>query len=285
MLDLVPYISTHQGISTEALAAEFSISEEELLSDLTALWMCGDSRFDLIDIHFDSGYVTIQNADSLNLTRSLSHQELIAILLGLNLIEKEIVEERTELLSEISTLKSKLGQGLARMVDASPNVDSAIMKIISEALAHREKIAIRYFSPTDDHISERVVIPLSLYSEGQQDYLLAFCESAQAHRTFRCDRIESALPQEPYSTQDFRIPEKSLHENVAVKIYREFRRSRESLGIENQGRESIVSIESFSPEWLLRSVISSAGAMEVISSTELRKGIHHEATLALALYR
>ena len=50
MLDLVPFITAHQGISTADLASQFGVSEEELLSDLNSLWMCGDNRFDLIDL-------------------------------------------------------------------------------------------------------------------------------------------------------------------------------------------------------------------------------------------
>jgi proteasome accessory factor C len=74
MLDLVPFITAHQGIGTAELASEFGISEEELLNDLNSLWMCGDNRFDLIDLQFDSGYVTIRNAETLNLIRSLTQQ-------------------------------------------------------------------------------------------------------------------------------------------------------------------------------------------------------------------
>ena len=89
MLDLVPYISSHQGVSTSELAEQFGVSVTELLSDLNALWMCGDDRFDLIELEFASGYVSIRNADTLNRVRNLSHQEIIAIVLGLDLISKD----------------------------------------------------------------------------------------------------------------------------------------------------------------------------------------------------
>ena len=41
MLDLVPFLHSHQGISVDELAAEFKIERKELLQDLQALWMCG----------------------------------------------------------------------------------------------------------------------------------------------------------------------------------------------------------------------------------------------------
>ena len=41
LLDLVPFISSHQGIALVDLASQFGISESELISDLNTLWMCG----------------------------------------------------------------------------------------------------------------------------------------------------------------------------------------------------------------------------------------------------
>ena len=96
MLDLVPYISSHQGISCKDLAVDFGITEAELLSDLNALWMCGDNRFDLIELEFESGYVSIRNAETLNVVRSLSTQEIISILLGLDLIEKSLQDNQND---------------------------------------------------------------------------------------------------------------------------------------------------------------------------------------------
>jgi proteasome accessory factor C len=67
LLDLVPFITTHQGISIKDLAKEFAISTEELLDDLNTLWMCGLPGYtplELIDLSFESGFVSIRNADS-----------------------------------------------------------------------------------------------------------------------------------------------------------------------------------------------------------------------------
>ena len=63
LLDLVPFISTHQGIALNELAEEFNLSESELLSDLNTLWMCGLPGYtplELIDLEFESGYVVGQ---------------------------------------------------------------------------------------------------------------------------------------------------------------------------------------------------------------------------------
>jgi proteasome accessory factor C len=286
MLDLVPFISSHQGIGTSELAAEFGIPVDELLSDLNSLWMCGDNRFDLIDLQFDSGYVTIRNAETLNLTRSLSQQEIISILIGLDLIEKNLPRERADVIEEIAVLRAKLGESNSRILDASPAENGEILAILKNALASQRKIDISYFSPIEDEISDRTVTPLSLtVSEDGRQYLLAFCERAQGERTFRVDRIRSA------SILEAKAEDKTVDKAASnlipatVKIARQLRRSRESLGDFVEGDGSVVTVSTYNPEWLSRTVISAGGAMEVTSSPEIRSRIVEIATMTLEEYR
>lgn len=285
MLDLVPFIMTHQGIPTKDLATEFGISEDELISDLTALWMCGDNRFDLIDLQFDSGYVTIRNADSLNHIRSLSQQELISLLIGLQLIEKSISADRSDILKDIDELRLKLGKGLTRILDATPSINSEVLKSIHEGIDSKRKISIQYFSPSDDQITLRTISPLEVKSENGHDFLLAFCDTAQAHRTFRVDRIRST---EILDSEVGSIPLPGTEAKLmteSVKILRDKRRSIESLGNFVTGNGDEFEVSTYSPEWLSRTVIAGAGAMMVTSAGETRLHIHDAAQKTLDLYR
>jgi proteasome accessory factor C len=285
MLDLVPFISSHQGIPTPDLAAEFGISVEELLSDLNSLWMCGDNRFDLIDIQFDSGYVTIRNAETLNLIRSLSQQEIVAVLLGLDLIEKDLPEDREDLHGDIKGLRIKLGLEIARTVDATPAQDSQINSTISQALGRQGRLSITYYSPTDDEVSVREISPLHMSRSDNRDFLIAFCESAGAQRTFRIDRIQSATLLESKVVQMSETQSDNLRSSVSVKISRNLRKSRESLGTSISGEGSTVEVSTYSAGWLSRTVMSAAGAIEVTSSPEIRGEIASMARKALDLYR
>lgn len=285
MLDLVPFITSHQGISIVELAAEFGITVDELLSDLNSLWMCGDNRFDLIDLQFESGYVTIRNAQTLNLTRSLSQQEIISILIGLDLIEKSLAAQRSDLISELTLLKSKLGGGIARILDATPPHDAQIYSTISAALEMHRKVEISYFSPTEDEVTVRTVIPLELSISDGHEYLTSFCEKVQAERTFRVDRIQSARV---LDTKVEPVPHLKNVESLissTVTISRNLRKSRESLGEYLVGDGAVVSVTSYNSEWLLRTVISAAGAMEVTSSPEMRSRVADRATQTLKQYR
>ncbi|MEY3737138.1 MAG: hypothetical protein RLZZ251_854 [Actinomycetota bacterium] len=285
MLDLVPYISSHQGISTAELAAEFGISVAELLTDLNSLWMCGDNRFDLIDLQFESGYVTIRNAHTLNRIRSLSQQEIISVLIGLDLIAKSLPSNREDLLLDISKVKSKLGGEMARMLDASPVHDGEILSKVRRGLEQKRKIMITYYSPTEDRVTSRSVVPLQIFSKDEHSFLVAFCESVSAQRTFRIDRIQEATLQEKTLAASSSTVVDELRNTVEIAILSNVRKSRESLGSFVQGEGDRVTVSSYSAGWLLRTVISAGGAMKVTSSPEVRQQIATVAQKTLDLYR
>jgi proteasome accessory factor C len=62
LLDLVPFLNTHQGIALKELAAHFDVTPTQMSADLMTLWMCGLPGYtplELMDLEFESGYVTI----------------------------------------------------------------------------------------------------------------------------------------------------------------------------------------------------------------------------------
>ena len=288
MLDLVPYISSHQGVSTDELAAEFGISVEELLNDLNSLWMCGDNRFDLIDLEFESGFVSIRNAETLNRIRSLSQQEIIAVLIGLDLIEKDLPTNRADLTSDIDSLRKRLGDGLSRVIDASPSLDGKVSAVIKDALHRGAAIEISYYSPTEDAISLRTINPIQVTSENGREFLIAFCNSAQAQRTFRVDRIQKAslvASESPnFSQKDF-LNSDHVQTVAQVTILKNLRQSRESLGNSITGEGAQVSVSTYGSQWISRTVISSAGAISLTLPAEFRSEIASRARKTLELYR
>jgi proteasome accessory factor C len=66
LLALVPYLVSRQGIPLAEAAAEFGISQAQLVKDLELLFVCGTPGHlpdDLIDVDWDDGNVFLSNAD------------------------------------------------------------------------------------------------------------------------------------------------------------------------------------------------------------------------------
>lgn len=284
MLDLVPYISSHQGISLKELAEDFGVPESEITSDLNALWMCGDNRFDLIDLEFESGFVSIRNADTINIVRSLSSQEIVALLLGLDLVAKEIPATRDDLHETINSLKSKLGRGLERVVDATPTSSSIYRPLIQSALEQNLKVEIDYYNATEDRVTTRTIAPLDIYRSDGRDFLQAFCELAGSQRTFRLDRIRSAQLLTEYSDKRVSAVTTTKSHAAKVAIRSNFRKAHELLGISGPEAQETVAIETFSPAWLTRTVIAAGGAMVLLEPEDTRGEIVGRAKAALKLY-
>ena len=111
LLDLVPYISSHQGIALKELAAIFGVTQTQMTDDLTTLWMCGLPGYtplELMDLDFESGFVTIHNAETLAKPRSITFDEGTALILGLDLLRSAIAPDRDDLLKMIEQLSSRL---------------------------------------------------------------------------------------------------------------------------------------------------------------------------------
>jgi len=91
LLDLVPFLLSHQGISLTDLAKHFKVDSEVIVDDLNTLWMCGLPGYtplELIDLAFDSGFVTIRNAAPLAFIRTMSSSEIVSLALGLDLLRE-----------------------------------------------------------------------------------------------------------------------------------------------------------------------------------------------------
>jgi predicted DNA-binding transcriptional regulator YafY len=284
LLDLVPFIYTHQGISVTDLAAEFSIEIEELLADLNALWMCGETRFDLIELEFDSGFVYIRNADALNVVRSLSVQEVTAILFGLDLLKESISAERADLLSDIELVKKVIGTPLQRLVASEPMISGGVITAIDDALKNRQRLLITYHSVAEDVTSERVLHPIEKRIENGVELLLAFCESANALRSFRLDRIQKAELLPMPITQTGRVQSGAI-ESVTIKVHHDLRRVFETLGKLTPGIGDTYTVEIYNQSWLIREVLASGGAIEVVEPEALRAEISRQAGLVASQYR
>lgn len=289
LLDLVPFISTHQGISLGELAQEFELTESEMLSDLNTLWMCGLPGYtplELIDLEFESGYVSIRNAEILQRVRLLTKQELVIILLGLDILKESFKETRLDLTVSVDSLIKKIKEIVGNVATAAPIVDSSHRAVISQAIQSRRDLKISYHSTIRDSVTDRIITPLDIDVDFGFEVLNAYCHSASGFRTFRLDNMKSVelgdltseTPQERLE-DDFQW---QLH--ITSRLRTSLERFRETPNVQEDPKEITVTAKSFSQDWLLRSAVSTLGSVEVLEPQEARALIAKACEITLELY-
>jgi predicted DNA-binding transcriptional regulator YafY len=285
LLDLVPFLYKNQGISIEMLAKEFGVDRDEILSDLNTLWMCGETRFDLIELEFESGYVYIRNAQAINLVRSLSTQEMISIFFGLDLIKDELGNERQDLLAEIEALKSQISPELSSKVSANQAISASLLEEIDKAITSRSLLEIQYHSVADDKKSTRVISPIEKVRRDGHDFLIAFCNVADSRRTFRLDRISAAKSIDLSSPSIEEVNEKELRTSVTLKVHGNARLLKETFDRCQELGDDKYLVEVFNPSWLVREIIASAGDFELLEPINLRQEVSRQSRAIALQYR
>ena len=290
LLDLVPYLSAHQGIDLNILAKEFSVTSQQMVSDLTTLWMCGLPGYtplELMDLSFDSGYVTIHNAETLAHPRNLSNEESIALLLGLDVVMQSLPKDRLDLIESAKKLIQRLSAhvDLPSQLHADSYNDETMRATISSAIDKKSSLNVTYHSLYTDEVTERIVHPLELRVDLGFEYLSAYCEKASDFRSFRVDRITQA-----HMISGHEISFKSHGEVVAdsikftVKVSSRLRDVMERFALSPMQMAPEISGSSFSEQWLIRSVMASSGAVELISPPEVRASLAASAAALLERY-
>ena len=253
------------------------------------LWMCGLPGYtplELMDLEFESGFVTIRNAPTLAKPRTITFQEGVALLLGLDLVASSIPEDRPDLLTSVESLRERLTKllGVPIKLSAVAAASGAVSTTISQAVQANTGLEIRYHSLYKDQISQRSVMPIDLYETNGHQYMRAYCFTANDYREFRVDRIESAttaaVPAQ-ISAQDvnqekitFEITAKSHSRDVA-----------ERFAIIDMALETAIELSSYSRQWIERSVLASGAAVTLNSPLEIRADLAKKAQLMLNRYK
>jgi len=289
LLDLVPYISSHQGISVKELASVFDVTQPQMINDLTTLWMCGLPGYtplELMDLDFDSGFVTISNAPTLSKPRTISFDEGVALVLGLDLMKSSISTDRADLLESIDALSKRLTLliNLPSALSATATVNLRISTSISEAIKKRTGLSIQYHSMYRDEVTVRSIIPFEIIANNGYSYLSAYCFNAKDFRQFRVDRIQSAEPTD-VGTQEIAS---KRYESAITSTIKVLSPSRDIVERFNQSQISAGSeftYDSFSQQWMERSILASGSGAELISPQEIRRSIAETAQSMLDRYK
>jgi len=288
LLDLVPYLTTHQGIAISELAKTFNTTVKEITDDLNTLWMCGLPGYtplELIDLEFESGFVSISNAETLAAPRALDRAEALSIYMGLDLLSAELGGSNSLLVSEITNLQEQLRSQLisAPQVQIEASLASELRALILRAIRRRGWLEITYHSAANDQVTKRQVAPYELSQSGSHEYLQGYCDNAKAVRNFRADRIVEVveIADQIWPNSQTNANEQSI--KYQVKVHAASRQVLEVLPQISVGSSS-ATIEGFSAPWISRAILSLAGQVEAVEPSLIRAEVHARAKAALENY-
>ena len=289
LLDLVPYINSHQGISLKELAQVFKVTQAQMTDDLTTLWMCGLPGYtplELMDLDFESGFVTIHNAETLSKPRSISFDEGVALVLGLDLLRSTISADRGDLLMKIDELSRRLSDliNLPSALSAASDVNKDVSAAILEAIRSRSGLEIVYHSLYRDETSTRTILPIEIVESDGQRYLSSFCHSSSDFRQFRIDRIQSAKMQ-TVAQEIPKISNQAAGLTSTIKVLTPTRDIAERFKHNELSVNSEFNFESFSLQWIERSIMASGGSVSLLAPAEIRKSISVMAQSMLDRYK
>ena len=290
LLDLVPYVASHQGIEIATLAKHFNVSQAQMIADLTTLWMCGlpgYTHLELMDLSFESGFVTIHNAQTLSNPRSLNSEETIALLLGLDLVIQSLPPDRSDLRDLATALVEKLSVriSITAKLTAVPSAAGSVRALIENALTKDGWVEITYHSSYSDTVSTRLIHPLELRIEGGYEYLWAICHSARNLRVFRLDRIQKLAPGSAPEAPLYAVENQAQKTAYVIRVLTRPRAAMERFSLNRDGLSEKNEIFSFSSEWVRRSIMASSGSVAVLEPSELRNEIALSAQAILDRYK
>ena len=293
LLDLVPYIVAHPGISITELAKEFSITRDEVLKDLNLLFLCGLPGYtplELIDISFDEESVVIRDPQNLAAPRNLNESEALIARIALAALE-ESTPRTAAAYPQIVALREKIAKAFSSSIPASAitftlDKERATLEAIEGAIKQELDLEITYNNVTKDSSSRRSITPISIIAEDKRTLVSAYCHSAKALRTFNLAQISEVSTKERIARTDLERLEDSLGSSAEVIIKSEDSSFlSENASSLKELSKSCYQIDIFQPEWIVRSVLAGADSIELAKPLELRAEIVERAMRALLAYK
>jgi proteasome accessory factor C len=291
-MDLIPYILENPGVPIAKLAKQFSVSEKQIESDLQLVFMCGlpgYTPYELIDLIFEDGVVSIIDPQVLDKPRRFTKSELVVIALGLQLLG-ELSASDSSRLSKIQQLSNKIVKlgGSKSVVFAPSRSKSPFVELISKAIANKKSLTMQYQSLVKDEISQRSIFPHNLYFMNGNLYLSALDITAKSDRVFKVELIKACesgnesigeIINEERLTSEVILDVQKTHKNFIE------RNSSIITAIDDQTNSFRVHLKLSNLEWLKRSILSNSPGIKVISPSFLAQEVSQLATALLASYQ
>jgi proteasome accessory factor C len=308
LLALVPYVVSRKVVGLAETAADFGVSERELVDDLNLLW-CVELRapdpYCPIDLSYEGGEIVVSQAESMGRPLRLAVDEASALLVALRMLaELPGLEDRSAMSRLIAKLETAAGSAASASAQVAVQVDlqgdgtAVLAARVNAAVTARRRVHLRYYVPGRDEATERDVDPMRLLVVEGRPYLEGWCLRAEGMRLFRLDRVleltvldQAAAPPPEAAPVDvdqglFRPSPDDVH--VELELSAEGRWVAEYYPCESvadlpDGRLRVV-LRTPDTGWVRRLALQLGEDGRVIAPPELAAEIRDSATAALANY-
>ena len=290
-MDLIPYVLENPGVSIAELSARFSVTQAQIESDLQLVFMCGlpgYTPYELIDVAFEDGVVSIIDPQVLDKPRKFSSNEIVVIALGLKILI-DINQTNTTALTKLKQLSDKIAKlGSNKSILMTGDVSAfPFFEIISKAISEQRVLALQYHSLIKDQITQRLVLPEKLYFLNGSLYLSALDIDIDSDRVFKVDLIKECKIGERVAGK--KVLESSTETIVILDVQksnRNFIERNSSIitAMQENGDLIRVHLQVSNLEWIKLSVLSNAPGITVISPEPLANAVKQSARDLLALY-
>ncbi|WP_033441465.1 helix-turn-helix transcriptional regulator [Saccharothrix sp. NRRL B-16314] len=200
LLALVPYLLARPGVPIDEVATDFEVSPKQIRRDLELLWMCGLPGYgpgDLIDLSFEGETVTVTFDAGMSRPLRLTAAEATSLLVALRaLAETPGVADQAAVQRAVAKIEAAVGQaqpaGVAVGLAMREAPETArVRDAVSDGVLRGRALHLRYYTPSRDEITDRVVDPMRMLLVEGRSYLEAWCRAADGVRLFRLDRIDA----------------------------------------------------------------------------------------------
>lgn len=198
LLALVPYLRQHAGVPLATAARAFGVSERQLRSDLSIVWMCGlpgGMPGDLIEVDMEAvdgeGTITLTNADYLARPMRFTLDEALSLAVALRAVQ-EVADSATSAAVEtaLAKLDTITGAGeTSRVAFSAASGPDDFRDALAGAIASGVSVRLTYDGLARAETTTPLVDPVQLAMRDGYTYLEAWSHERGGWRTYRLDRI------------------------------------------------------------------------------------------------
>jgi proteasome accessory factor C len=281
LLALVPWLSAHDGVTVSEAAAHFGVTTEELVDDLNLLICSGLPGYGpehLVDIQFwdEDEEIHVLDPQTLTAPMRLTPDEVTALLVGLRVLAQVPGDhDRDALVTATAKLERAGGGALAAdLVDMRIASGDHAAEVLDEAIAQGLSVQMTYAGITREDVTERTITPMRVLVGQGYTYVEAWCDLAEAVRTFRLDRIIACSLGGPSTPPLVGAPEDEPAAQTRVELRLQ---PSASWLVEAHGAKLLGDTDGFRSvelmvsdlEWAARLILSLGGQARAVSPTTL----------------